>query len=338
MRCSCTTVAPGPRLPLTDEFHAPMTTAPPLSDRLQTAEEPDPCMARRDDLEILSVAGPDAPTFLQGQCTADVQGLAAGSWTWAGYCTPKGRLLSVFRVGRSETGYTLEVPAGTATGLATRLRKFVLRSKVTFAEAEASTACLWIQGCDATTRWCDALGLPPIAPGTFHAFDGGVVFGTRDGLVAHIAPAGAEAALAAVGPEVRRVDAALAIRAEILEGAPWIETAVEDAFVPQMVGLDRIGGVSFTKGCYPGQEIVARTRYLGTVKRHLYVIALGAAAQPGDAILSGDQSVGTVLRSTGNVDHGVEALAVIEGSAADGGELRTAVGPVTGLWRVHPDE
>jgi hypothetical protein len=107
--------------------------------------------------------------------------------------------------------------------------------------------------------------------------------------------------------------------------------------VPQMVGLDRIDGVSFTKGCYPGQEIVARTRYLGTVKRHLYHLVLAGPAAPGTPILAGDQQVGTVLRAVEAPGQAVEALAVIDGAAAQSDNLSTAAGMTSNLRRVHPD-
>jgi tRNA-modifying protein YgfZ len=291
--------------------------------------------ALRTDLELLEVAGPDAPRFLQGQCTADVEGLPVGRWTWAGYCTPKGRLLATFRIGRSESGYLLQLPAGTAATLGGRLRKFVMRSRVTLTPRTALPVAAWVTGLDRSRQVLAELQAGPISPGEFLTTDNIAIFATTDGFVVHLSDVAATALAAALpaGP-LAPLFAALA---DIRAGLPWILPATEDAFVPQMVDLDRIDGVSFTKGCYPGQEIVARTRYLGTVKRHLYHLALAGPADPGESILAGDQPVGTVLRAVALPDHAVEALAVIDDAAAESGNLSTVAGTASAARRVHPD-
>jgi folate-binding protein YgfZ len=299
------------------------------------APQPSDSLAFRTDLELLEISGPDAPGFLQGQCTADVEALPVGRWSWAGYCTPKGRLLATFRVGRSEAGYLLQLPAGTADGLAIRLRKFVMRSKVTLRPRETLPVAAWVAGTDASALALRALGTPAIAPGEFRQIAAAAIFGTMEGLVAHLAR-DAAAALGTALP-TSTIDPRLAELTDLRSGHPWIHPATEDAFVPQMVGLDRIDGVSFTKGCYPGQEIVARTRYLGTVKRHLYHLVLAGPAAPGDPVLAGDQQVGTVLRAVAVPGRAVEALAVIDGAAADAGNLATAAGLTSAHRRVHPD-
>ncbi len=292
-------------------------------------------LAVRSDLELLDISGPDAATFLQGQCTADVEKLPVGRWTWAGYCTPKGRLLATFRVGRRETGYLLQLPAGTSTTLAARLRKFVMRSKVTLAPIDTWPAVLQVAGVAARAQATDGLGIGTLGPGDFSAIDGAVVFGTAEGLVAHLTADRAAAVITAIRAE--NVSPLAAVLADIRAGLPWILPAVEDAFVPQMVSLDRIDGVSFTKGCYPGQEIVARTRYLGTVKRHLYHLVLGGPAAVGDPIMAADQQVGTLLAAVEMPGHAAEALAVIDGASVASGNLATAAGAVGSTQRVHPD-
>lgn len=286
-------------------------------------------------MELLDISGPDAATFLQGQCTADVENLPVGRWTWAGYCTPKGRLLATFRVGRREAGYLLQLPAGTAVALASRLRKFVLRSKVTLTPADTLPAVLCVSGVGALAQTTDALNTGTLESGDFRVVDGAVVFGTAEGLVAHLAANRAEAMTTTV--QLQTVSPLVAVLADLRAGVPWILPAVEDAFVPQMVGLDRIGGVSFTKGCYPGQEIVARTRYLGTVKRHLYHLVLAGPASEGDPILVADQQVGTLLGAVELPGHAVEALAVIDGASVESGSLATTAGAIVSLQRVHRD-
>lgn len=292
-------------------------------------------IAVRTDLELLEISGPDAATFLQGQCTADVEKLPVGKWIWAGYCTPKGRLLATFRVGRGEAGFLLQLPAGTATTLATRLRKFVMRSKVTLAPFETTPAVLQVSGATALAQAIDTLGTGTLGQGDFCVADGAVVFGAAAGLVAHLATDRAAAVTAAFRAEP--VPPLVAVLADLRAGLPWILPAAEDAFVPQMVGLDRIDGVSFTKGCYPGQEIVARTRYLGTVKRHLYHLVLAGPAAAGDAVMTTDQQVGTLLGAVALPGFAVEALAVIDGASVESGDLSTAAGAIVSAQRVHPD-
>lgn len=295
-----------------------------------------PSLGLRSDLELLAISGPDAPRFLQGQCTADVEGLPIDHWSWSGYCTPKGRLLATFRIGRSDAGYLLQLPTGVAESLATRLRKFVMRSKVTLTLNDTLPVAASVTGADAINLALRALRSPTIAPGEFRQTADAAIFGTPEGLVVHLTRDGAAAL--ATSPSMATLDPLLADLADIRAGLPWILPATEDTFVPQMVGLDRIGGVSFTKGCYPGQEIVARTRYLGTVKRHLYHLVLAGPGAPGDPVLAGDQQVGTVLLAVAVPGHSVEALAVIDGAAAHSADLSTAAGVASALRRVHPDE
>lgn len=297
---------------------------------------PTDALALRTDLELLEIAGPDAPRFLQGQCTADVEGLPAGRWTWAGYCNPKGRLLATFRVGRSDAAYLLQLPAGTAEGLANRLRRFVMRSKVTLTPLDKLPVVVWVTGTGTSRLALGALQTPAIAPGEFRNTGNAAIFGTAEGFVAHLVRDSASALAIALptGP----IDPRLSDLADVRAGLPWIVPATEDAFVPQMVGLDRIDGVSFTKGCYPGQEIVARTRYLGTVKRHLHHLVLAGPAAAGDPVFAGDQQVGTVLSAVAVPGHAVEALAVIEGAAAQLDNLSTQAGMTSDIRRVYPDQ
>lgn len=326
------TIIDSERPPVT---HTP-DTPPMMPPAAPPTSLPSDALALRTDLELLEIAGPDAPRFLQGQCTADVEGLPVGRWTWAGYCNPKGRLLATFRVGRSDAGYLLQLPAGTAEGLANRLRKFVMRSKVTLTPLNTRPVAAWVTGTNTNPLALGALHMSVIDPGEFRMTGTAAIFATKEGFVAHVSSEDATALAAAL--PVAPVDPRLADLADIRAGVPWIVPATEDAFVPQMVGLDRIDGVSFTKGCYPGQEIVARTRYLGTVKRHLHHLVLAGPATPGDPILAGDQQVGTVLRAVEVPGQAVEALAVIDGAAARSDNLSTAAGMTSDLRRVHPDQ
>jgi folate-binding protein YgfZ len=115
---------------------------------------------------------------------------------------------------------------------------------------------------------------------------------------------------------------------QVQSGIPWITVPTQDQFIPQMVGLDAVGGISFDKGCYPGQEIVARTHYLGAVKRQLRSGHVDGLAEPGDALLAGAQKRAIVVNAAPAPDGGSDLLAVAQ-SVADGESLhlRTESGP-----------
>jgi hypothetical protein len=262
------------------------------------------------------VEGRDGATFLNGQFTCDVTALPDGHCQWGGYCSPKGRLLTTFRIGRLGDAWALQLPAVLATDFVTRLRRFVLRAKVTFTELG--------------TR-CEAGRLASAPPaGTIQRTGSLCVWGLGDGWAAVDIPPGAEP-IESILPEWS-VDIAL--------GAPWILQATSEAFVPQMVALDRQGGVSFSKGCYPGQEVVARARYLGEVKRHLLRLTLptGTPAAPGDTVTGAeDRPVGTILLA----DRGgatADVLGVVDLEASRDQALRVGSAGVVRAVRVVQDD
>lgn len=264
---------------------------------------------------LVRIEGPDALAFLNGQFTCDVAALVPGAWTWGGYCSPKGRLLVTFRLGLLDGTYLLQCPAGQGAELAARLRRYVLRAKVSLTPVPASYR----------TGPAGALGIPePPAIGHLRADGTRIVWGLQPGIIALDAPEAEPAAPDWTG------DLAL--------GAPWILPANAEAFVPQMADLDRAGGVSFTKGCYPGQEVVARARYLGEVKRHLFRITWTGSPAPaaGEPVLSGDRAVGAVLYGAGSDDRGA-ALAVLDTASALAGGLSANGRPIGTVERVHPD-
>ncbi len=293
-----------------------------------------PAFASRYDLGVISIAGVDAEGFLQGQFTADVAALAPGRWTWTGWCTPKGRLLVVFRLARLADGFALELPVFQTESIATRLRRYVMRAKVTISVPTPAPACLWLRG-PAVAALVD----PTLAEAPADRVLGNLaapVFVTPEAVVAHLDPVQAAALHPALAAAARELAGSEVSACEIAAGIPWLAPGTEEAFIPQMIGLDVVDGVSFSKGCYPGQEIVARTRYLGTVKRTLHRLRLSTPAVPGDPILADpDQSVGTVLRIAAAPEGGFVALAVLDVEAASGA-LRTATGTVSDVCAIHP--
>jgi folate-binding protein YgfZ len=260
-----------------------------------------PACASLDNFRVMSATGDDAISFLQGQLTQDVAGMAAGEARLAGYCTAKGRLLATLAMWRAETGSETEpavadarwyalVRADVAEALIKRLSMFVLRAK-----AKLALAPLNIAGVQCAPGQVDALqaaagGALPLTPwqradlptGTWIAAPiGAAAEGSRWWWMASDAQLEASAALAQV---LGQGDAQAWQAADLAAGLPWIGSLTQDMFIPQTVNLELAGGVSFTKGCYPGQEVVARSHYRGTVKRRMAYGQLtntGATAQPG---------------------------------------------------------
>ncbi len=210
------------------------------------------------DHVIVTFAGADALTFLQSQLTHDVAALALGGWQWQGYCSAKGRLHATFALVRTgDDAFAAVVHNSVVDFLVKRLTMFRLRSKLLIERCAAMVATLHLDQAPTTTESKVTLAL---------GNDRWITIDERDD---------GEAANAAFMNDwnQRGIDAL----------QPEITTATNEMFVPQMIAWDVIapnGGVSFSKGCYPGQEVVARAHYRGAVKRHLEKQTLPATAEP----------------------------------------------------------
>lgn len=318
----------------------PTTTLPLPESSTQTAAEaiaPADRCAGLDGLALIRIDGADAAAFLQSQFTSDVEALAPDRWHWTGYCSPKGRLLAIGRLARDGAAFHLEVPVELRDDLLTRLRRFVMRSKVVLSPVAPGWRVVALVGQGAIAAAAQKLG-PGIAE------DQAALTGDAAVLLA----VGAERAHlyfdAAAMPGLAAVTGALSVDAaaadwqsvDLRAGIPWIVPATQDTFVPQMVDLDVIGGVSFAKGCYPGQEIVARSRYLGEVKRRLHFCRSGGLAEAGAAIDAAGQGVGKVLASRPSDGGQHDILAVIDSEAAKGADLMIAGAPVHEVRRARP--
>ena len=228
---------------------------------------------------IVEIKGADAVSFLQGQVTNDIAGAPAGQARLAGYCTAQGRLLATFVMWREPQTQAQDVPtvraivrADIAPALVKRLGMFVLRAK-----AKLAVVPLAVAGMTSRTDTCaaleSALGQPlPRLPWQVLSHESGTwiaVPGNPVGRWWWVAPANAPEACEALASHLSAGDPAQWQAEDIEAGLPWIQAATQDLFIPQTVNLDLIDGVSFTKGCYPGQEIVARSHYRGTLKRRM---------------------------------------------------------------------
>jgi folate-binding protein YgfZ len=276
-------------------------------------------------LASLHVSGPDATTFLQGQLTSDVEALAPGSLQLSAWCSPKGRVLANFTVRRIDAE-RIEVllPRLLLESVRRRLSMYVLRSKVTIADASGATVRIGVGG-PAAARCIAAAGVEVPEAYRSASIDGATLAAlTGSRYIAFVAPDQAPAfweriggARAAGFPSWRW----LTIRA----GVPIVLPPTQDQFVPQMLNLDALGAISFDKGCYTGQEIVARTRYLGRLKERLALARADIVPAPGERLYApefGAQACGTVLNANAAPDGGGDFLFVAQMTAIAGGALR----------------
>lgn len=205
--------------------------------------------ARLSRYGLLSVTGADAREFLHAQLTNDVRNLAPERAVLAGWCSAKGRLLATFLVIPAPQGFLLQLARDIAPAVAKRLSMFILRSKVTVSDESDA----WIQD----GVWDMDREGPEVS---WSASRASVRVGERRYLELQSSSEKAD------GPTATE---SAWILQEIQAGRPFITGATQDQFVPQMVNLEKLGGVDFQKGCYPGQEIVARAQYRGQVKRRM---------------------------------------------------------------------
>ena len=277
------------------------------------------------DMGLIRASGADATEYLHNLLTNDVKGLPADGARRYGFCNAKGRLLASFMMWHERDDLLIALSADLQAAILKKLSMFVLRSKVKLTDASDERVLLGVSGPQAEAAVAE-LGAVPAA-----------VLLTSQSQYGQIIRLGEQRFLLALdtsaAPEVWQKLAAHARPAglsawhwlEIAAGMPSITAATLEEFIPQMVNYELIGGVSFTKGCYPGQEIVARTQYLGKIKRRMYRAHLESGAPIAGAHLfapeTGEQSCGRVVNAAPSPQGGNEVLAVIQSSCADAGEV-----------------
>ncbi|OGA27210.1 MAG: hypothetical protein A3I01_13010 [Betaproteobacteria bacterium RIFCSPLOWO2_02_FULL_65_24] len=261
-------------------------------------------------LAILEFSGEDAASFLHGQLTCDVNAIAPGSAAFGGYCTPKGRLLASFLLVRHARGYLMLHSRTITAALHKRLGMFVLRSKVAIREVSGEWVLLGLSGPEAPKQLVALHG-----QGRGLQADGSVAVEIPSRRIVLILPlAVAQNTWNRLRSSLRPVGTGCWQWLDIREGIPLVTAATQDQLVPQMANLELIGAVSFAKGCYPGQEVVARSQYLGKgVKRRLYFASLADSARPaaGDELFSDDlgaQASGLVVNAQAAPEGGYDLL------------------------------
>jgi hypothetical protein len=278
-------------------------------------------------LGMIEVHGKDAESFLQGQFSNDVRQLSNACSQLNGYCNPKGRLIASFRMFRRGDAYYLCLPMEMIEPLLKRLRMFILRADVTLEDISEAWMRVGLAGPDAVAELESAIGeaVPQAVDSVLEreAFSIIRVPGTRPRFEIFATLEAAAKIWNALNVRGAPVGAPVWELLDILAGVPTIELKTSELFVPQMVNMQLLGGVSFKKGCYPGQEVVARMQYLGKLKRRMYLVQIhsNSRPEPGEEIFSSadpEQSAGRIVSAQAHPDGGYRALAVIQiGAAAD---------------------
>lgn len=285
-------------------------------------------VARLSDWGVIRAQGEDAAKFLHGQLTQDVVLLGLNEARLAAFCSAKGRMLASFSVfKRANDDIVLICPQDILTATLKRLSMFVLRAKVKLTDAsndwqidgllgDAVSANLGPATAGAKVDLGDATGLLLPPAGTVAR-------------ALYLAPAGAPP-LGAVSTE------ALWRWGTVRSGVVPITAPVVDAYVPQMLNYESVGGVNFQKGCYPGQEVVARSQFRGTLKRRGYIAHADAALTAGLEVFHDSdptQPCGSVAYAAPSPTGGCDAVVSLQTAAVVGGQLSagTAGGPVLTL-------
>ena len=304
-----------------------MIAAPALSHlstnpfQVFTAMNTSPLYVPLVDQGLIRASGEDAAGFLHNLLTNDINHLPEHGARHAALCTAKGRMIASFLIWREEADYLLQLSADILPGILKKLSMYVLRSKVKLADISAERTLIGVIGqVDANTV--------PAEPMATAAYEGGTAIRLDAGRAIFALPA---AAAPVLQPQGSLADWHLA---EIRAGIPRIVAATQEAFVPQMVNYETaaVGGVSFQKGCYPGQEIVARTHYLGKVKRRMYRARMESHFPPGTDVFTpeaGDQHCGAIILTAPVPTGGYEALLVVQSSGAEADDVH--VGQPDGL-------
>jgi folate-binding protein YgfZ len=289
-------------------------------------------VAPLSDLGLLAVTGDDAAKFLHAQLTNDVEHLSPGTARWGGWCTAKGRLLSTFRYWRDPSTILLTVSRPLAVPYARRLSMFVLRTRAKVGDASDAHAVFGLCGEPAAGAVAAAFGLTvpeahaSASSGAAHLVGLPPLPGPAPrprwllAVPAEAAGIAWTAAVAAAAP----VSGAAWRRTEVLAGIPRIVPGAAELFVPQMLNFESVDGVDFRKGCYPGQEVVARSQYLGKLKRRMFVAhGEGDPPEPGSDVVpaAGGEPCGQVVLAAPDGTGGCDVLFESQVAAVEAGPV-----------------
>lgn len=293
-------------------------------------------------LGLLALSGDDAVTFLQGQVTNDVKALNGNNAHYSGYCTPKGRLLTLFLTFSQNNTLHLQFNQSLLAPIMKRLKMYVMRSKVDIQDVSNQMIRLGINGPEAAAIVEKALSIVPTADYAMtpilkaqQTIGTMVKLPSIDGhqrFELFIDETYAQTTWDTLKESCQLVGKPCWDWLDIQTGLPDIVEATQEQFVPQMLNLDCLHGINFKKGCYTGQEIVARTHYLGAIKRRTYLASISADNAPnaGDKVMDNNGSeVGQIVKVAPNLTGGFDALIEIRIEAQAAGNISWNTHPVT---------
>ena len=278
-------------------------------------------------LGVLQFSGEDAESFLQGQLSCDVAAVGLRSSAYGAYCSPKGRMLANFLLWREEAGFQLALSRDLTASIHARIAKFVLRAKVKVSDASDTIVLAGAAGPKADQALREVF--PDLPKGPDQASrrpDTGTVIRLKDGrYFLALSPPSASALRQRLANVLVPVGAHAWRWLDIRSGVPLVTTATQDRLVPQMANFELLGGVSFSKGCYTGQEVVARMQHLGKLRRRMFLANVAAQAEAGDSLYSedlGDQASGIVVNAESSPDGGHDLLAAVQTASREGSTVR----------------
>jgi hypothetical protein len=281
-----------------------------------------------DWLGIARISGSDAVDFLQAQLTGDISDIEPESTRISGYCNPKGRLLAIFRVLREGGDFLLLSDSDILPNVLQRLQMYVLRMKVHLA-VETARVAIGLVGPEANHIVAKLTGNLSDVANEVVCNQGvcSIPFGEKEkGYLIIAPPEQLIESWAVIQSCAQLAGSDQWTLFEMRSGFPRITPATQELFIPQSVNLDLIGGISFSKGCYPGQEIVARVRYLGRLKHRMAraIVAHGELLTPGDSLFldaETTQRAGTVINAVSLPNGAGELLATVPLASSTGAEF-----------------
>jgi len=280
----------------------------------------EPALYKLPHLALIGVTGSDSVSFLQGQLTNDVAQLSPTKGQSAGFCTPKGRLLALFQLLQRDDAILLSLPRVIAEPTIKRLSMYLLRADVTISDTQPTLLTFGISGAGSADRLATAVGhkLPESPDETLQHDD-----------LTIVRMAGSTERFLIVAPQARaeRLSQELGLKwteageshwrlLNIQAGLPTVLVETQEQFVPQMLNMDLLDNINFKKGCYTGQEIIARTHYRGRVKRRMFRAAVtpAMAVEPATPIYTAEaeQPVGQVVDAVASIAGQTEMLLVLQ--------------------------
>lgn len=275
-----------------------------------------------DSLGLLAINGIDSAKFLQGQITCNLQDITPQQSRLGAHCTHKGRMVASFRLlQNAEHNYLFVLPKTTLAALQKSLAKYIVFSKAKLSDASGDYVLRGISGTQAQQRVAEVFGAAPNASNAQHSNENGSVIcinAQTPRYLCVIPQASAAAVDSALSASAQIADSHYWHWLDIRDGIGSVHAETTEEFIPQMLNLQLQEGISFTKGCYTGQEIVARMQYRGILKKAMYRIAgSGTAPAPNTAVFQDGhtQAVGHIVCAENIADENWEALAVINHDA-----------------------